>query len=192
VIGAYGLKAIDIDIEGTPYNSEVDKRKMVDALKIIKANNPGITVYVTISTGTNGPDNSLINMAAAAGLSVDGWSIMTFDWNNTGGNQGQLAGQAVDGLHNLLKTAYGYSDDQAYRHSGISAMNGITDERAVVNVSDFNTMLRYAQQHHIARFTYWSQNRDRPCRGGYPNDDTCSGASQNDWDFTRVVAQYKG
>lgn len=44
-----------------------------------------------------GPDDSLINMAAAAGLAVDGWSIMTFDWNNTGGNQGQLTGQAVDG-----------------------------------------------------------------------------------------------
>ncbi len=192
VISTYNLKAIDIDIEGTPYDSDTDKQKTIAALKTIKANNPGVTVYVTIGTGTNGPDNSLINMAAAAGLAVDGWSIMTFDWNNTGGNQGQLTGQAVDGLHNLLKRAYGYSDDQAYRHSGISSMNGITDEGARVTLNDFNIMLAYAQQHHLARFTYWSQNRDRPCPGGYPNDDTCSGVSQNAWDFTRVVARYQG
>ena len=190
VISTYNLKAIDI--EGTPYDSDTDKQKTIAALKTIKANNPGVTVYVTIGTGTNGPDNSLINMAAAAGLAVDGWSIMTFDWNNTGGNQGQLTGQAVDGLHNLLKRAYGYSDDQAYRHSGISSMNGITDEGARVTLNDFNIMLAYAQQHHLARFTYWSQNRDRPCPGGYPNDDTCSGVSQNAWDFTRVVARYQG
>jgi hypothetical protein len=71
-------------------------------------------------------------------------------------------------------------------------MNGITDEGARVTLNDFNTMLAYAQQHHLARFTYWSQNRDRPCPGGYPNDDTCSGVSQNAWDFTRVVARYQG
>jgi hypothetical protein len=192
VISAYHLKAIDIDIEGTPYDNATDQQKTVDALKTIKANNPGIIEYITLGSGTGGPDNSLINRAAAAGLAVDGWGIMTFDWGNTGGNQGQLTTQAVDGLHNLLKQAYGYTDDQAYRHSGISSMNGITDEHATVTVNDFRTMLAYAQQHHLARFTYWSQNRDRQCPGAYPNDDTCSGVSQAAWDFTRVVAQYQG
>ncbi len=72
-------------------------------------------------------------------------------------------------------------------------MNGITDSGETVTVANFQTILAYAQQHHLARFTYWSANRDRPCAGGgYPNDDTCSGISQNAWDFTRVVAAYHG
>jgi hypothetical protein len=192
VINAYGLKAIDIDIEGTPYNDPNTQQRTVDALKVIKANNPGITVYVTLGSGTNGPDSSLINRAAAAGLAVDGWGIMTFDWGNTTGNQGQLTIQAIDGLHNLLKNAYHYTDDQAYRHSGVSSMNGITDERATVTVNDFRTILAYAQQRHIARFSFWSTNRDRPCPSGYPNNDTCSGVNQAPWDYTRVVAQYRG
>ncbi|MEV6932734.1 RICIN domain-containing protein, partial [Dactylosporangium sp. NPDC051485] len=192
VISAYNLKAIDIDIEGTPYNNATDQQKTVDALKTIKANNPGIVIYITLGSGTSGPDASLINRAAAAGLVIDGWGIMTFDWGNSTGNQGQLTTQAADGLKNRLKTAYGWNDDTAYRHVGISSMNGITDEGARVTVADFQTILAYAQLHHIARFTYWSQNRDRPCPGAYPNDDTCSGVSQNAWDFTRVVAQYKG
>jgi len=192
VISAYNLKAIDIDIEGTPYDNATDQQKTVDALKTIKANNPGIVEYITLGSGTGGPDNSLINRAASAGLVVDGWGIMTFDWGNSTGNQGQLTTQAADGLKNLLKSAYGWSDDTAYRHVGISSMNGITDENAHVTVADFNTILAYAQLHHIARFSYWSQNRDRPCPGAYPNDDTCSGVSQAAWDFTRVVAKYKG
>jgi hypothetical protein len=192
VISAYNLKAIDIDIEGTPYNNASDQQRTVDALKTIKANNPGIVEYITLGSGTGGPDNSLINRAAASGLVVDGWGIMTFDWGNATGNQGVLTTQAADGLKNLLKSAYGWSDDTAYRHVGISSMNGITDENAHVTVTDFQTILAYAQLHHIARLTYWSQNRDRPCPGAYPNDDTCSGVSQSAWDFTRIVAQYKG
>ena len=38
-------------------------------------------------------------------------------------------------------------------------------------------MLAYAQQHHIARLTYWSVNRDRPCGSG-TGGDSCSGVSQ--------------
>jgi hypothetical protein len=192
VINALQLKAIDIDIEGTPYNNATDQQKTVDALKTVKANNPGITVYITLGSGTTGPDSSLINRAAAAGLVVDGWGIMTFDWGNTTGNQGQLTIQAADGLKNRLKTAYGWSDAEAYRHVGISSMNGITDENAVVSLADMQTITAYAQQHSIARLTFWSLNRDRQCAGGYPNDDTCSGVAQSAYQYTKIIGAYRG
>jgi hypothetical protein len=51
-------------------------------------------------------------------------------------------------------------------------------------------MLSYANQHHLARFTFWSVNRDRPCTGG--GADTCSGVSQQPWDFSRVIGQFTG
>ena len=192
VINALQLKAIDIDIEGTPYNTAADQQKTVDALKTIKANNPGITEYITLGSGTGGPDNSLINRAAAAGLTVDGWGIMTFDWGNTGGNQGQLTIQAADGLKNKLKSAYGWSDVDAYKHVGISSMNGITDENATVTLADMQTITAYAQQHSIARLSFWSLNRDRQCPGGYPNDDTCSGVAQSAYQFTKIIGAYQG
>jgi hypothetical protein len=192
VINAYSLKAIDIDIEGTPYNSATDQQKTVDALKTIKANNPGITEYITLGSGTSGPDNSLINRAAASGLVVDGWGIMTFDWGNTTGDQGQLTIQAADGLKNKLKTAYGWSDADAYKHVGISSMNGITDENAKVTTANMQTITAYAQQHTIARLSFWSLNRDRQCPGAYPNDDTCSGVTQSAYQFTSIIGAYKG
>ncbi|AXI80909.1 chitinase [Peterkaempfera bronchialis] len=192
VISAYGLKAIDIDIEADAYSNATVQQRTVDALKTIKANNPGITVYVTFGTNQSGPDSSLVKKAAAAGLTVDSWTIMPFDFGGAGKNMGTLTQQAAEGLKNVLKSAYGYTDDQAYRHSGISSMNGITDDKETVTVADFRTITGYAQQHHLARLTFWSTNRDRPCAAGYPNDDTCSGVSQQAWDFTRALTAYTG
>jgi len=145
---------------------------------------------VTFPSDRTGPDSSMINRAAASGLTVDGWTIMPFDFGAAGQNMGSLTIQAAEGLKNTVQAAYGYTDDQAYRHSGISSMNGITDSNETVTVGDFQTMLSYANQHHLARFTFWSTNRDRPCNGG--GADSCSGVSQNPWDYTRVVAQYGG
>ncbi|TGN79459.1 chitinase [Streptomyces bauhiniae] len=192
VIDAYRLKAIDIDLEADAYSNGTVQQRTVDALKTVKANNPGIKVYVTIGTGQSGPDTSLIKRAANSGLQVDSWTIMPFDFGGAGQNMGTLTTKAAEGLKNALKSAYGYSDDQAYRGMGISSMNGITDDNETVTPADFQTILGYAQQHHLARLTFWSANRDRPCSGGYPNDDTCSGVAQSAWQFTGIFAKYTG
>ena len=44
-----------------------------------------------------------------------------------------------------------------------------------VTVGAFNTMLKYCQQHHLARFTYWELNRDT---GGLS--------------FTKVIGKFQG
>ncbi|QFR97484.1 chitinase [Streptomyces tsukubensis] len=192
VIDAYGLKAIDIDIEGDAYNDGATQQKTVDALKRIKADNPGIITYVTFPSGQSGPDGSMIDRAADSGLEVDGWTIMPFDFGGEGQNMADLTEQATDGLKNRVKDAYGYSDDEAYRHSGLSSMNGITDVNETVTTGNFEAIEGYAQEHHLARLSFWSVNRDRPCSGAYPNDDTCSGVDQDPWEFSRILAGFTG
>ena len=93
---------------------------------------------------------------------------MPFDFGGAGQNMGTLTQRAAEGLKNVVKSAYGYDDDTAYRHMGISSMNGITDNSETVTLNDFNTILAYANQHHLARLTFWSANRDRPCPGRLP------------------------
>ncbi|WP_443042555.1 chitinase [Streptomyces sp. NBC_00344] len=192
VIDAYGLKAIDIDIEGDAYNSAVIQQKTIDALKKVKADNAGLVTYVTFPSDQGGPDDSMIGRAADSGLEVDGWTIMPFDFGGAGQNMADLTEQATDGLKNTVKSAYGYSDDDAYRHSGLSSMNGITDNQETVTTGDFESILAYASEHHLARLSFWSVNRDRPCPGAYPNDDTCSGVDQDAWQFTKIFARYQG
>jgi hypothetical protein len=193
VITAYRLKAIDIDIEGAIYHNPGLQQRTIDALRIVEADNPAMAVYVTFPMDAGGPDAGMINRAAGAGLSVDGWAVMPFDVDAAGQDMGALAVRAVDQLAGLLAAAYRYSGDEAYRHAGISTINGSTDSHEIVTPANFRTMLGYAQQHHLARFTFWATNRDRPCTPGTSSaNDTCSGVAQAAWDFTRIVAQYHG
>ncbi|MFE3182133.1 chitinase [Streptomyces violascens] len=196
VINAYHLKALDIDIEDTEFSNATVRQRVVSALKIVKTNNPGIVTYVTMGTTPSGPDSNgkdLIKKGAAAGLANDGWTIMPFDFGSHSGSMGSVTVSALEGLKGAVKSAYGYSDDAAYRHIGVSSMNGRTDESdETVTTGDFQTMLGYAKQHHIARFTFWAVNRDRQCSGGGSAGDSCSGVGQSPYAFTKIVSQYAG
>jgi chitinase len=196
VIDAYHLKAIDIDIEATEASNATVRQRVIDALKIVKTNNAGIKEYVTFGSTTSGPDSDgidLIKKGAAAGLTVDGWVIMPFDFGSHSGTMGNVTKTAAEGLKAQVKSAYGYSDTAAYAHIGISSMNGNTDESdETVTLTDFQTILAYAQQHHIARLTFWSVNRDRQCGGSNTDGDSCSGVSQSAYAYTKVFVQYTG
>ena len=195
VINAYKLKAIDIDIEDTEFSNATVRQRVISALKTVKTNNPGIKTYITFGTTPTGPDSNgvdLINKGAAAGLDNDGWTIMPFDFGGHSGTMGAASVSATNGLKNAVKNAYGYSDAVAYTKIGISSMNGKTDESdETVTIADFQTILAYAQQHHIARLTFWSINRDRQCGSG-TDGDSCSGVSQSAYAYTKVLVQYTG
>ncbi|WP_234392245.1 chitinase [Streptomyces sp. WM6378] len=196
VINAYHLKALDIDIEATEFSNATVRQRVVSALKIVKTNNPGIVTYVTMGTAPSGPDangKDLIKKGAAAGLANDGWTIMPFDFEGHSGTMGSATESALEGLKAAVKSAYGYSDDAAYRHIGVSSMNGKTDESdETVTTGDFQTILGYAKQHHIARFTFWAVNRDRQCGSGGDAGSSCSGVGQSPYAFTKIVSQYAG
>ncbi|AUY47851.1 chitinase [Streptomyces sp. CB01881] len=195
VIDAYGLKALDVDIENTEFSNATVRQRVVDALKIVKTKNPGIVTYITMGTTPTGPDatgKDLIKRGAAAGLANDGWVVMPFDFGGHSGTMGQATVSALDGLKAAVKSAYGYSDDAAFRHIGVSSMNGKTDEAGeTVTTADFRTILAYAKQHHLARFAFWSVNRDRACGSG-ADADACSGIAQSPYEFTKIVVQYQG
>ncbi|GAA4876647.1 chitinase [Kitasatospora terrestris] len=195
VIDAYHLKALDIDIEDTEFSDATVRQRVVDALKAVRAKNPGLVTYITMGTTPSGPDatgKDLIRRAAAAGLANDGWVVMPFDFGGHTGTMGQATVSALNGLKAAVKSAYGYSDDAAWRHTGVSSMNGTTDEPGeTVTTGDFRTILAYAQQHHLARFSFWSVNRDRACGSG-TDADACSGIAQSPYAFTKIVAQYRG
>jgi chitinase len=74
-------------------------------------------------------------------------------------------------------------------------MNGRTDSAEYFYQSDFQTVLSFAENNHLARFTFWSVNRDRQCNPPDNNgalSGTCSSVPQNDWDFTRIIVQFAG
>ncbi|WP_329312051.1 chitinase [Streptomyces sp. NBC_01262] len=195
VIDAYGLKSIDIDIESTEFESATVRQRVVDALKTIRNNNSGLKIYVTFGTTTTGPDSNgqdLIKRGAAKGLNLDAWAVMPFDYDEGAIDMAAATKSAMNGLKNDVAAAYGLSSDAAYRKVGFSSMNGITDsDGETITLADFKSMLGYAKSHHLARVSFWSVNRDRPCGSG-SDADSCSGISQGTYDFTKALAGYTG
>ncbi|MFD8750109.1 hypothetical protein ACFV0O_03880 [Kitasatospora sp. NPDC059577] len=196
VIDAYQLKAIDIDIESTELTGAESRHRVVDALKAVKAKNPGLRIYVTFSTEENGPDadgTDLITTAAKAGLEADGWVVMPFDFDRHQGTMVDATKSALTGLQQTLVKAYGYDQDTAWRHAGLSSINGHSDSPdEVVSPADFQAMRDFAAAHHLARFTFWAVNRDRACAGAFTADTAskCGGIQQSPYEFTKIVAGY--
>ncbi|MFD3929129.1 fibronectin type III domain-containing protein [Streptomyces sp. NPDC058614] len=194
VINAYGLKAIDVDIENTDeFENEVVQDRILNALKIVKANNPGLRTIITFGTTTTGPTywgNRLIERASALGANIDVFTIMPFDFGGGADMYGNTV-NATEGLKTKLKSTFGWDDTTAYAHIGISGMNGLSDQQELTSPTTWTQIRDWANSHHIARLAFWSVNRDRPCAGGGVVSN-CSGISQNNWQFTSITAGFTG
>jgi hypothetical protein len=192
VINAYNLRAIDIDIENIDeFESEAVQDRILGALKIIKQNNPNVRTIVTIPTTTSGPNfwgTRLINQAAALQANIDVFTIMPFDFGG-GANMFQSTVNASEGLKTALRNAFGWSDAVAYSRMGISGMNGLSDQQELTSPATWQQIRDWARARNLARFTFWSVNRDRPCPGGGVVAN-CSGIAQNNWQFTQITASF--
>ncbi|MEV6954820.1 carbohydrate binding domain-containing protein [Streptomyces sp. NPDC051183] len=195
VINAYGLKAIDVDIENTDeFENAVVQDRILGALKIVKQNNPGLKTILTFGTSTTGPTswgNRLIDRAKALGADIDVFTIMPFDFGNASTDMYASTVSATEGLKTKLKSAFGWDDATAYSHIGISGMNGISDTQETTTIQNWTDIRNWANSHHIARLAFWSVNRDRGCPGGGLQE-TCSGIAQSDWQFTSITAGFTG
>ena len=135
-------------------------------LKIVKQNNPGVK---TSSPSAPRPParptdgTRLINRARSSRANIDIFTIMPFDFGG-GSNMYQSTVNASEGLKNTLKTAFGWSDAQAYAHMGISGMNGLSDQQELTTTATWTQIRDYAKSKGLTRLAYWAVNRDRPCR----------------------------
>ncbi|MEU4193052.1 cellulose binding domain-containing protein [Kribbella sp. NPDC026611] len=191
VISAYGLKAIDIDIENSDeFENEAVQDRILTALKIVKQNNPGIQTIVTFGTSTTGPSyygNRLIERSQALGANIDIFTLMPFDNGSSNIYNDTVA--ASQGLNNKLKSVFGWTTAEAYAHQGISGMNGLSDQQELTTTATWQNITNWAKSNGLGRLAFWSVNRDRGCAGGGVVSN-CSGIAQGDWDFTRITAGF--
>ncbi|MFI7342523.1 fibronectin type III domain-containing protein [Streptomyces sp. NPDC050085] len=194
VIDAYGLKAIDVDIENSDeFENTAVQDRILGALKIVKANNPGLRTILTFGTATTGPTyygNRLIEQAKALDAGIDVFTIMPFDFGGGSDMYGNTV-NAAEGLKTKLKSVYGWDDATAYAHMGISGMNGVSDQSEITTPAIWTQIKDWANSKHLARLAFWSVNRDRPCAGGGVAEN-CSGIAQDNWQFTKITAGFTG
>ncbi|MFC8455228.1 chitinase [Kitasatospora sp. NPDC057223] len=194
VITKYGLKAIDFDLEEPEYENTAAIHNEIGAARILQQNNPGLYVSITTAgtnAGTGWFGTQMLNEAKSQGFTPNNFSIMPFD----GGFNGAAAQtDALVKFNALLRTTFGWSEATAYAHEGVSLMNGRTDAAEYFRQADFQTVLDFATAHGLARYTYWSVNRDRQCAGTVDPglSGSCSSVAQADWDFTKYTVKFAG
>jgi hypothetical protein len=196
VIDAYSLKAIDIDIEHTEFTNRKARGRVLAALKIVQGENPGLEISITMGTEEDGPEATGARMIAEAGaISFEPtvWTVMPFDFGPAQTDMGHASIRALEGLERDLASTYHSSSAATWEHVGISSMNGETDEASeTVSLSDFQTILTFAGEHHLGRVSFWAVNRDRPCQAKGAAEEECSGISQSSLAFTSMLAAYTG
>jgi hypothetical protein len=195
VISDYDLTAIDVDIEGVEYASAAARGRVIDALAALQRRDPNLEISITFQvyrSGLGADGKAMIRHAAALGFQPYAWTIMTFDLLPAVSSMTAATERVIGDLEQVMAKAYHESSAQAYAHMGISSMNGDTDVTGeTVSVSAFGQILAFAERKHLARVTFWAVNRDRPCTGGFAEDDgNCSGITQTPYAFTDLLASY--
>ncbi len=195
VIDKYGLHAMDFDLEEPEYENTTAVDNEIGAAQILQQNNPGLYISVTTpgtAAGTGWFGTQMLDEAKAIGFTPNNFSIMPFD-GGFNGAASQTA--ALTAFNSILQSTFGWDAATAYAHEGYSGMNGRSDSGEYFYQSDFQTVLDYATSNHMARFTFWSVNRDRECDPPDNNgttSGTCSSVTQNAYDFTKYSVEFAG
>ncbi|MDI5966777.1 chitinase [Streptomyces sp. SL13] len=195
VVTKYGLHAIDFDLEEPEYENTAAIANELGAAQILQQSNPGLYISVTTpgtAAGTGWFGTQMLDEAKSLGFTPNNFSIMPFDGGFSGAAS-QTA--ALTAFNQILQTTFGWDAATAYAHEGYSGMNGRSDSGEYFYQADFQTVLNFAESNHMARYTFWSVNRDRECSPPDNNgttSGTCSSVTQGAYDFTKFATQFAG
>lgn len=193
VLDTYSLHAIDFDLEEPEYENTTAVGNELGAAQILQQTNPGLYVSITMpgtSSGTGYFGENVLKTAKGLGFTPANFSIMPFDNGINGADQTIAALTAFNGL---LQKDLGWDAATAWAHEGISGMNGRSDSGEMFTTGDFAAMRTFALNNGMARFTFWSVNRDRPCDASETSSKTwgdCSSTDAPAWSYTAQTVAF--
>jgi hypothetical protein len=184
VFNAYpNISGQDFDIEGGINNTVV-----AQALAGLKAANPSKSVSLTLPvlpTGLVAAGLNIVNACHAAGFHPDTVNVMAMDYGSASDNGGNMLLSA--------QQAAQATRSQTGDMIGITPMIGVNDTNTeIFTLANASALVTWAKgQTFVNRVAFWSLARDN---GGCPNQGfaspTCSGVSQNTWQFSSSFAPF--
>jgi chitinase len=188
LINDYGTDYLDFDIEGAAIANTTGIDQTIQAMKDLKASNPGLVWSVTVPVTSTGLDNygtALLQDAAKLGVTIPMVNIMTMDYYQGSIEMGQAAITAAEGTLSQMKAV---NSSYTYANVGLTPMLGINDDGTTFTLADAGTVVSWAGQNGIGRLAFWSENRDVECPGGAPEvgADLCSGILQSSGAYTKA------
>jgi len=193
VVSAYGLKYIDLDIEGAAVADPTTIARRSTALAALQRANPGLKISLTLPVlpeGLTADGLNVVRSAKSAGVDLDLVNIMAMDYGRSAQDYGDLAISAVRSTKDQLKSIYGNSDAAAFKMVGVTPMLGKNDDNGTFSQSDARDLVAFATSNHVGFVSFWETNRDRnACTGALFQ---CTNVAQTPFEFSKIFAGFKG
>ncbi|HEX5188454.1 MAG TPA: chitinase [Streptosporangiaceae bacterium] len=206
VVSTLGVTRLDMDVESNSLNNTagIDRRDKAIAMTQAWAASQGTTLQVQFTLpveqyGLDPNGEAVLQNAVADGVDVTSVDIMVFDYYINGEgvvNMGQAAINAATNTEAQLATIFpGKTAAQLWGMIGMTMLPGIDDypkKTEVTSVADAQTMLTFAQQQNMNFLSIWAIQRDNGGCPGSTDSNTCSGITQNTWDFSHLLEPFTG
>jgi len=193
VVSAYGLKYIDLDIEGAAVADPTTIARRSSALAALQKANPGLKISLTLPVlpeGLTVDGLNVVKSAKNAGVDLDLVNIMAMDYGRSGQDYGDLAIQAVKSTKDQIKSIYGNSDAAAFKMVGVTPMLGQNDDGGKFLQSDARDLVAFANANHLGFVSFWELNRDKnACSGALFQ---CTNVAQAPFEFSKIFAGFTG
>ncbi|GAC1370939.1 MAG: hypothetical protein NVSMB39_4320 [Candidatus Saccharimonadales bacterium] len=190
VITTFNLTRIDLDIEGTNATDTTTNLRRAQALAALQAETPDLKIYLTIASDANGitsTDQTQITQMRDSGAALAGVNIMTM-YFGTGVDDAQATLSAAQAAFNNLKQIYPTNTDaEIWASIDITNNIGVANAGEVFTTAQATTVRNWAGTHGIGMLSFWNVNRDHPCGSGGASGSNCSGTSQTDYQFMRIM-----
>jgi hypothetical protein len=206
VITTLGVTRLDMDVEAKSLNDTagIDRRNQAIAMTQAWATANGIPLQVqyTVPAEQYGLDpngEAVLRSAAANGATVTSVNLMVFDYYIAGEgtvNMGQAAINAATNAHAQIAAIFpSLTSAQVWNMEAMTLLPGIDDypkKTEVTYLADAQTMLGFAQANNMNLLSTWAIQRDNGGCPGTRDSNTCSGITQNTWDFSHLLESYTG
>jgi Glycosyl hydrolases family 18 len=206
VITTLGVTRLDMDVEAKSLSNTVGVARRNQAIAMTEAwaasNGIPLQIQYTLPVEQYGLDpdgEAVLQSAAANGATVTSVNLMVFDYYIAGEgtvNMGQAAINAATNTHAQLASIYpSLSSAQLWNMEAMTLLPGIDDypkKTEVTYLADAQTMLNFAQANDMNLVSIWAIQRDNGGCPGTRDSNTCSGITQNTWDFSHSLESFDG
>ena len=204
VITTLGVTRLDMDVESSSLNNTAGITRRNQAIALTEqwaaANGIPLQIQYTIPVEQYGLDpngEAVLQSAVANSATVTSVNIMVFDYyiaKEGVVEMGTAAENAATSTQTQLESIFtGLTSAQLWNMEGMTLLPGIDDLRKkteVTSEADATTMLNFAKANNMNFLSIWAVQRDNGGCPGTVDSNTCSGITQNTWDFSHILEPF--
>lgn len=195
VVGRYGLKRVDFDIEGAALEDAPANGRRAEAIANLQRAQPDLRVWVTLPVQGNGLTSrgtNVLKQLTNEQVILSGINIMTMNYNIRSADLGKQATRSAEAAFSQIKQLYpNAADADIWRTLTLTVMVGRNDTAPeTLTLEDARRVREFASSRGVGTVSMWNAERDAPCPTGTDTliaNAACSGLDQQQHDFLRIL-----